>query len=162
MKVNSYLLISKSKHSLIFNGSDTFFDYYPTSEKKLAVYPNGTETEYEYNCYSNPYDLASLRNHYLKKLTNQKTYDQTVLSYFDYTYDIAGQRTEMEELRGTHTYEYDDLYRLKEVTYPDSRNVEYSYDKAGNRLSMIDTGATPVTSTYTYDLANQMLTSSTP
>ena len=37
----------------------------------------------------------------------------------------------------TFTYEYDDLYRLTKVTYPDGTVIEYTYDEAGNRLSVI-------------------------
>ena len=148
------------------DGKRTDYEYYPTSEKKLVKYPNNTETFYEYNCYSNPGDTVPLRNHYLKKLTNRKKDAGPVISYFEYTYDLAGQRLTMKELRGTNTYTYDHLYRLTEVTYPDARNVKYTYDKAGNRLTMqekewsilrsvFDTKDT----SYEYDLANQLKTS---
>jgi RHS repeat-associated protein len=52
---------------------------------------------------------------------------------------------------GTHTYDYDDLYRLTEVTYPDPETDSYTYDPVGNRLSLNATS-------YTYDDADQMLT----
>jgi YD repeat-containing protein len=35
-----------------------------------------------------------------------------------YTLDDVGNRTQRVDRAGTHTYEYDDLYRLTEVTYP--------------------------------------------
>jgi len=38
---------------------------------------------------------------------------------------------------GKVTYEYDDLYRLTKTIYPNGRVIEYTYDKAGNRLSVI-------------------------
>jgi len=37
----------------------------------------------------------------------------------------------------TVTYEYDDLYRLKKATYSDGTVIEYTYDAAGNRQSVI-------------------------
>ena len=136
--------------------------FYDTAGKKKTVkYPNNTETDYDY-CHEVTPPVQSLQNHRLKKLTNRKSSNQEVISFFDYAYDEVGNRRTMNELRGLNTYTYDDLYRLKEVTYPDTRNVKYFYDKAGNRTSMSETektGSTPITTLYSYDLANQMLTS---
>jgi YD repeat-containing protein len=39
----------------------------------------------------------------------------------------------------TVTYEYDDLYRLIKATYSDGTIIEYTYDAAGNRRSVIKT-----------------------
>jgi YD repeat-containing protein len=36
-----------------------------------------------------------------------------------------------------HEYEYDDIYQLTEVTYPDSSTVTYNYDEAGSRTSVV-------------------------
>jgi YD repeat-containing protein len=36
---------------------------------------------------------------------------------------------------GKVSYEYDNLYRLTKATYPNGTVIEYSYDKAGNRLT---------------------------
>ena len=143
------------------DGNITYYDYYKTSEKKLVKYPNNTETAYEYNCYSNPNNLTSKMNHYLLKMTNRRTTDKAVISFFGYPeYDLLGNRLKMNELRGQHVYAYDNLYRLKAVTYPDTRNVLYAYDEAGNRTSMVETektGATPVTTTYQYNEVNEMM-----
>ena len=143
------------------DGNVTYYDYYKTSEKKLVKYPNNTETAYEYNCYSNPNNLTSKMNHYLLKMTNRRTTDKAVISFFGYPeYDLLGNRLKMNELRGQHVYAYDNLYRLKAVTYPDTRNVNYTYDEAGNRTSMVETektGATPVTTAYQYNEVNEMM-----
>ena len=143
------------------DGNITYYDYYKTSEKKLVKYPNNTETAYEYNCYSNPDNLTSKMNHYLLKMTNRRTTDKAVISFFGYPeYDLLGNRLKMNELRGQHVYAYDNLYRLKAVTYPDTRNVLYAYDEAGNRTSMVETektGATRVTTTYQYNEVNEMM-----
>jgi len=58
------------------------------------------------------------------------------------------------------TYDYDSLSRLKTETYKDSggavvRQLSYSYDAVGNRLTLNDNGTTL---TYSYD-ANDQLTS---
>lgn len=48
------------------------------------------------------------------------------------------------------TYTYDELGRLKTVTYPGGTVVTYDYDAAGNRISVVtSTSFTPVTHTYT-------------
>lgn len=48
---------------------------------------------------------------------------------------------------GTHTYQYDDLYRLTQVTYPGP--VTDTYTSVGNRLTKNSTN-------YTYAAADQM------
>ena len=53
------------------------------------------------------------------------------------------------DLDGTHSYEYDALYRLTEVTYPDEETDTYTYDPVGNRL-------TKDTDDYTYDAADEL------
>jgi len=50
---------------------------------------------------------------------------------------------------GTHAYDYDDLYRITDVTYPGPDDVDYTYDAVGNRLTQNSTS-------YTYDDANQL------
>jgi len=59
---------------------------------------------------------------------------------------------------GTHSYSYDNLYRLTSVTYPGPSTTSYAFDAFGNRTSMtVDTDET----TYAYDDADR-LTSVTP
>jgi RHS repeat-associated protein len=66
-----------------------------------------------------------------------------------YGLDAAGNRTAMDDLDGTHSYEYDALHRLESVTYPDQETDAYTYDAVGNRL-------TKDTDDYTYDAADQL------
>jgi RHS repeat-associated protein len=54
---------------------------------------------------------------------------------------------------GTHTYAYDELYRLTSVTYPGPSTTTYAFDAFGNRTSM--TVGTDET-TYTYDDADRL------
>ena len=62
----------------------------------------------------------------------------------------------MQDLDGTTSYVYDNLYRLTQVTYPGGEQVTYAYDPMGNRTSLTSTvsGAT----SYTYDAADRLLT----
>ena len=76
------------------------------------------------------------------------------MSDFDYTLDAVGNRTEMVDTSGTTEYEYDALYRLTGVTYPDTGTTDYTYDAQGNRLSMVVNGGSAID--YTYDDADQM------
>jgi RHS repeat-associated protein len=75
------------------------------------------------------------------------------LAYVDYTLDDAGNRTQRVDGLGTHTYDYDDLYRLTGVTYPGPDDVDYTYDAVGNRLTLVDSNGT---TDYTYDAADRL------
>jgi RHS repeat-associated protein len=70
-------------------------------------------------------------------------------SSFTYTLDAVGNRTQMVDGSDTHLYDYDDLYRLTEVTYPGPEVQTYSYDPLGNRITKDDDD-------YTYDDADQL------
>ena len=86
----------------------------------------------------------------LTSVVNKRTGPVT-LSSFTYTLDATGSRTQMVDLSGSHSYQYDPLYRLTQVTYPGPQTDTYTYDGVGNRLTMNAAG-------YTYDAADQMLT----
>ncbi len=83
-------------------------------------------------------------------MANKKPGPVTISS-FTYTLDATGNRTQMADLSGTHTYQYDALYRLTQVTYPGPQTDTYTFDAVGNRLTKNATA-------YTYDNADQMLT----
>ena len=101
---------------------------------------NGTYTTYAY-------DLAGQ----LLSLINYGPSD-VVQSRFDYTYDANGRRTSMTTLDGMTTYDYDDVGQLVGVVGTSARTVDYSYDPAGNRISVIDQN---VTTDYTTNPMNQ-------
>lgn len=65
-----------------------------------------------------------------------------------YTLDAVGNRTERVDDLGTHTYTYDDLHRLTEVTYPGPATTTYDLDAFGNRESMTEASRT---TTCAYD-----------
>lgn len=72
-----------------------------------------------------------------------------------YQYDAEGQQTGLRKPDGAVIlYEYDPLGRLALTDYPDATpNVSFTYDAAGNRLSMADgTGVT----TYSYDVLDRL------
>jgi RHS repeat-associated protein len=75
------------------------------------------------------------------------------------TLDAVGNRTERVDGLGTHTYDYDELYRLTEVTYPGPSTTSYTYDAIGNRETMEDGSST---TTYAYDDADQLTSVAPP
>ncbi len=67
-----------------------------------------------------------------------------------------GSWTQLVDSSGTTSYNYDDLYRLTEVDYPNSDVVSYGYDAVGNRTSLTVNGTT---TTNTFDAANELTAS---
>lgn len=93
---------------------------------------NGTYTTYSY-------DTASQ----LTDLVNYKA-DNIVNSKFEYTYDDLGRRTSFTTVEGKTAYGYDASSQLISVKLPNQRVIEYSYDAAGNRILVADSGTTTV------------------
>ncbi len=77
----------------------------------------------------------------------------TTIASVAYTLDDGGNRTQRVDQQGTHTYAYDDLYRLTSVTYPGPSTTSYTFDAFGNRTSMTDASGT---TDYTYDDADRL------
>jgi len=84
-----------------------------------------------------------------------------------YEYDLVGNRRSIDEDiadQGSRSmdYNYDDLYRLTSESWSlggTNTSYEYTYDLAGNRLSMTNiVGAATNTHAYTYDDLNRLLT----
>ena len=119
-------------------GNQTVYDYDDASNLIKRQYPNGVSADIGYDAADR---LTSVVNNGPSGL----------ISTYTYTPDAVGVRTQMVDSSGTHTYTYDELYRLTEVTYPGPETDTYSYDPVGNRLSKDST-------LYTYDDADQMTT----
>src|SRR5260370_21511926 len=86
----------------------------------------------------------------------------TTISSFAYLYDRADNRLWVIEANGdVVTWTYDSTYQLTRELRSgiNSYATTYSYDAAGNRLTMRDSG-TPTT--YSFDVANQVLTAKSP
>ncbi len=83
---------------------------------------------------------------------------------FEFTREEAGNPlAAVKEDGSCWYYEYDELHQLTKAEWQDSGEVlysyEYDYDKVGNRSSLIANG---VTTTYTYDEANELTAESSP
>jgi RHS repeat-associated protein len=114
------------------------YAYDDAGQLVLKTLGNGVYTTYSYDPAGQLLELANLKP------------DGTILSQFVYTYDDLGRRGSMTttygpsdprtDLAGTWTYEYDDTSQLVGWTAPDGRQVEYTYDALGNRLSVLGDG----------------------
>lgn len=121
------------------SGGVSRYHYDPAGNCDRVDYPNG--------------DVITSAFDNLSRLTEIKgIHGATVISHYDYTYDVAGNRLTMTESTGTRSYQYDGNYRLKKVNKPDGSYTEFWYDEAGNRTKMTDTtGGTAKTTIYAYD-----------
>ncbi len=129
------------------NNKTFTFSYDNAGNLTEAAYPNGTEALFTYDNANRVTAIDSL-----------KTAGGNIRSY-RYAYDPNGRRTQMT-VDGTDvsTYGYDDLGQLIQVT--DKRgSFNFIYDEAGNRIQMVaDSVYGSISTDYTYDAANQLLT----
>jgi RHS repeat-associated protein len=185
--LNGYDAVGNRTSLTYPNGSQVNYIYNGNDWLITAVDPDGKQTSYSYEddgqvrTIDNPnntwtshiYDDASR----LVRLINETGHGNgsTITSY-DYTLDAVGNRLEIVEeytqgqLRtNLKTYAYNARYELLQAVEqyegPPAYTVttDYSYDSAGNRLSMTtnrDTGPgpqpLPQTTNYTYDAGNRM------
>ena len=91
---------------------------------------NGAYTTYGYDAAGNPLHLINYSS------------AGSIGSRFDYTYDALGRKTEMNTLNGVWKYGYDANGQLISVSRPNGATVQYSYDAAGNRDTMVSDGVT--------------------
>jgi len=125
------------------DGKIVTFGYDALGRRTRLTYPNGTETTYAY-------DAASQ----LTQVLHRKIADSTALAFNNYGYDLAGNRTSMQDLTGNHGYGYDDLHRLTSASHPSLPNETFAYDAVGNRLN------DAVMANYQYNAANRLLENS--
>lgn len=147
------------------------YNYVGTTGRLASVdYPNGQRTLYDYwpAVTAGQPGNSDFR---LKQIANfgQGTDPATLLSRFDYTYDLAGNIATWGRKLGaaateqTYTFGYDEADQLTrgilaETANPNSIFYRYyaTFDKAGNRLSKQEDNTL---TSYTYNNLNQVLTS---
>ncbi len=122
----------------------TTYSYDAANRPDGVVYPNGVQAVYIYDDADRLLSVAHTHP------TNGS------ITSASYTVDAVGNRLSMTDPDGATAYNYDNLYRLTGVTYPDGETVSYAYDPMGNRTSLIST--VHGTTTYTYDASDRLLT----
>ena len=130
----------------------TTYTYDEAGQLVSRTLPNGVTTTYTYDADGR-----------LTAILHTNAAGQTLLA-FEYTLDANGNCTQIARIsetgeRQVARYEYDDLERLVGATYSDGRFERYTYDAAGNRLTM----TTPEgETTYAYDQAGRLLSLTEP
>jgi len=108
-----------------------------SGNRTKLTYPDATYITYEYDN--------------INRLTKIKNQGGSTLA--EYSYDSRSRRTDLDYLNGTTLdYTYDAASRLTTIdngTDNDDHDYDYTYDKVGNRLTMLVNGS--ATHTYTYD-----------
>lgn len=128
----------------IYNPDSTYrqVHYDDTANTVLLIDENQHKAEYHYNW------TGQLL--WVKEYTDPGNYYLT-----QYTYDSSGNLTSFTDARGNTTfYEYDSLYGVTSVTYPDLTTETFSYDAAGNVLSRTDSHGT---TQFVYDAISRLL-----
>jgi len=143
----SYDSLNRITSIIDIYGNSTTYTYDTLGRRINSVLPNKTVTSYNYDSVSNLINLVN------------KTQDGSAITSYTYQYDNAGNRLVKLEPNIKTSYTYDALYRLTQVldTKLKDKGKEkehsselYTYDALGNRLASLK-------DTYTYNLANQLL-----
>ena len=80
---------------------------------------------------------------------------QTGTNFETYTYSASGRLTNRVDASGTHTWVYDYRDRLKTNTTPVG-TLYYTYDVAGNLLTLGSTTSSGVTNQFQYDALGRL------
>ena len=122
-----------------WNDAETTYEYDDAGMLETATLANGVVGAYSY-------DNADR----LEGISWEKG---GVIAFVDYTLDAVGNRTQRVDGLGTHTYDYDNLYRITNADYPGADETDYTYDAVGNRKTMVIGAGT---TSYTYDAADRL------
>ena len=121
------------------------FTYDNADRKTTKTLANGVKTDYSY-------DNASQ----ITRMETKKA-DGSLVENIEYSYDNAGNKLSKNTQEGYESYQYDNLYHLTRVNYPDNKNEVFTYDGNGNRLTKVKDSQT---TNYVYNAANELTSSS--
>ena len=147
------------------NGNTTRYTYDSLNKLTQVTTPSLNATSFVYDAAGNRISVTDANENTIKY-----TYDEANrlagITYPDssqasFICDATGKRISMTDNQGTTDYRYDDLNQLITVDGPEADDtVTYTYDNAGNRITMTDqnNGVT----TYQYDALNRLVSITNP
>ena len=127
----------------------TTYYYDALGSRTWEIRPDGVVTKYTYNA------LSQLKQKVADDGTSSHINQKT-----EYGYDRLGRQTSITgyadgSTAQTTTYTYDDLDRIKKITYPDSNDIDFEYNPAGKVIKRTDQRG--IVTQYTYDSTYNML-----
>ncbi len=126
--------------TISFAGGEFHFGYDTAGRRTELTAPNGVVTRYNYDDALRLTEVASSLN-------------SAVTASTLYGFDAASNVVSKETAGGSETYSYDLLDRLTAAVSPAAGRTEWTYDAAGNRIT-VQNGAT--VSRYTFDTNNRL------
>jgi RHS repeat-associated protein len=137
--------------TLAVDGGTTSYSYDVDSRLTSAALPNGVAE-------TRTYDSASR----LTSVSDQ--IGSTGISSYGYSYDAADNPTVVTVNGQADSYTYDARNQLTSVSYGpsgSSGSIAWTYDAVGNRLTQARTTPATTSTTYAYNTADQMTSSTT-
>jgi RHS repeat-associated protein len=132
--------------SVSADGKTSTYSYNPDSQLAKTTLP-----------VSNGYEETATYDRAGRMASIEAANESGALTSFAYTYDAAGNPTQVATESGGVAYGYDEDERLASACYGAScagGSLEYSYDADGNRTQLIDPSGT---TTYSYDVAGRLI-----
>ena len=126
---------SNRMETVTANGKTTTYTYDENGNREAIEYEGGVSEEYTYD-----------RDNHLILLENKKP-DGTIISEYNYKYNLAGRQISKTDSYGTTSYEYDRDGRVIKIAAP-GKTTLYTYDNAGNRVSQNETYTSAQPSSY--------------
>ena len=146
------------------NSHQTTFHYNTQRQVDRTTFPSGLVESYGYDAANNLTSKTDRNSHTinysydaLERVTSRSYPDSLSVGY---TYDLAGRLTQVQDATGTYSFSYDNMDRLKTASTQytflagQTFTLQYGYDAASNRTSMIDPQQTQTT--YGYDVLNRL------
>jgi RHS repeat-associated protein len=129
---------------------------------------NGASTKMIYDLSDNLKELVDAKNHtytyFYDKLNRREglEYPNSSVEYWNYN-KVGNLESYITREGYSCTYLYDDRNRLKQSTWDDGKTpkITRDYDLAGRLKTLVTHYPSPVTLTYDYDAANQLLSEKT-
>jgi RHS repeat-associated protein len=139
-------------------GNITSYSYDSKGNLTSLTYADSSSEQFAYDSGGNLIKSVNRRGQAVeytydnRDRVTSKTY--TDGSKVNFTYDARDNLTSATDATGTTTLAYDAADRLTNITYPNSRSLQFAYDDAGRRTRMVDQSGFVVN--YAYDAMGRL------